>query len=190
MPTPYAKRLAAKAMKEYDTYRFYSENDPKLAARIPIYWKATTSKFTSVSVAWSAVFISWCVKDAGATSADFDFSPRHSKFVHTAIQNAAASTGVFRAYPITAYAPQVGDIIHNNRDGNSFDYAHAKSHQQYDSHSAIVVETGIDSIGPYAMTVGGNESDSVRRKRVTLTSAGFVKQRPLSPFICVIQNLK
>lgn len=190
MTTAYAKKIAAIAEKQYDTYHFDSEADPALSKQIKTYWENLGLKFPGVSVAWSAVFISWCAKQAGATPQDFNFNPAHSQFVFTAIANAAAGTGVFRAYPITDYAPQVGDIIHNNRDGNTFDYQYAKQHRDYASHSAIVIETGSDSQGPYAMTVGGNESDSVRKKLVRLTGKGLVRQRQLSPFICVIQDLK
>ena len=54
----------------------------------------------------------------------------------------------------------------------------------------IVVETGHDSTGRFAVTVGGNESDSIRRKRVALNDDGLIIQRVNSPYICVIQNLK
>ena len=84
----------------------------------------------------------------------------------------------------------IGDIIHNNRDGNTHNFAFAASHDDYPSHSAIVVETGHDHSGRFAVTIGGNESDSIRRKRVALDDDGLIIQRANSPFICVIQNLK
>jgi hypothetical protein len=37
---------------------------------------------------------------------------------------------------------------------------------------------------------GGNESDSIRRKRVALNASGKVIQRDLNPYICVIEDLK
>jgi len=189
MPSKTALKLAAIATEQYDLFHEFSENDPQLAAQIKKYWSATSSSFTSVSVAWSAVFVSWCVKQSGATKNDFFFHPAHSQFVFVAIQNAKAGTGVFRGFPITDYAPQVGDIIHNNRDGGTIDFATAAKQKQYTSHSAIVVETGVDADGAYARTIGGNESDSVRRKRVALNNKGLIIQRKLSPYISVIQNL-
>jgi len=190
MPTPYAKKLAATAEGQYDRYHFYSESDPPLATQIASYWKDLGFKFPGVGTAWSAVFVSWCVKQAGATKSEFNFNPAHSQYVFVAIQNALGAQGVFRALPITNYAPQIGDIIQNNRGGNKFDYDYARTHKSYQSHCAIVIETGTDSKGAYALTVGGNESDSVRKKIVRLNNKGLVKQRPLDPYICVIQNLK
>jgi len=190
MPSAFAKKLAGIAQKQYDLYHFDSEADPPLAKQIERYWTDLSLKFPGVSTAWSAVFVSWCVEQAGATSAEFKFNPAHSQFVYAAIQNGLHSTGVFRAFSVESYAPQIGDIIQNNRGGNTFSFDYARTHRSYESHSAIVVETGVDSKGGYATTIGGNESDSVRMKLVRLTNKGLVKQRTNSPFICVIQDLK
>src|SRR4029450_6441137 len=108
-----------------------------------------------VNVPWSAVFVSWCVKQAGATPTEFSFSAAHSEFVHAAIRNAGTGTGVFRALPVNVRGPTIGDIIQVNRNGQTFDYAFAETHAQYASHSAIVVEVGSDSAGRYAVAVGG-----------------------------------
>jgi len=83
----------------------------------------------------------------------------------------------------------VGDIIANNQAGLAFDFTYASAHDDYHSHSAIVVEKGRDSTGDYVLTVGGNEGDSVRRKIIYLNN-GVIPQRDHMPFIAVIQNLK
>ena len=98
--------------------------------------------------------------------------------------------GVFQGFDITARPPDVGDIIQNNRRGNKFDFAFARTHTNYESHSTIVVEIGHDNQGGFAFCVGGNESDSVRRSVVRLDSQGFIKQRDGNPFICIVKDLK
>lgn len=190
MPTVFAKKLAGITEKQYDTYHFQDENDPELSKQIKNYWIDLGFSFPGVGVPWSAVFVSWCVKKAGATSKEFKFANAHSKFVYEAIKNAINNLGVFHAYDIDAYAPDVGDIIQNNRGGNEFDYNYAKTHRSYESHSAIVIEKGIDSQGGYVLTVGGNESDSIRKKLIRLTPSGLIKQRELNPYISIIQTLK
>jgi hypothetical protein len=82
------------------------------------------------------------------------------------------------------------DPTYNNRGGNHFDFAFAKTHTSYLSHSAIVIEVGQDTQGRFAFCVGGNESDSIRRTVVRLNTQGFIRQREGNPFISVIQNLK
>jgi hypothetical protein len=127
---------------------------------------------------------------AGATRAEFKFAMAHSVFVNQAIKNAIRGEGVFQGFDITAQPPAVGDIIQNNRRGNSFDFNFAKTHMNYESHSTIVIEIGQDTEGGFAFCVGGNENDSVRRTVVRLNSQGFIKQRAGNQFICVIKDLK
>jgi hypothetical protein len=134
--------------------------------------------------------VSWCVKQAGATANEFKFAMAHSVFVNQAIKNASNGTGVFQGFDISVQAPAVGDIIQHNRGGNTFDFAFAKTHTNYVSHSVIVVEIGQDNQGGFAFCIGGNESDSIRRSVVRLNAQGFIKQRSGNPFICVIKNLK
>jgi hypothetical protein len=186
----FAKKLSAIAEAEFNTFHLEDENIPPLSNRIKQYWTEFGFSFPGVETPWSAVFVSWCVRTAGATFSEFKFAPAHSTFVHAAIENALNRTGVFQAYEIDSYAPLVGDIIQNNRGGSKFDYEFARKNESYQSHSAIVVETGTDSKGKFLLTVGGNESDSVGKKLIRLTSGGLISQRDRDPFICVIKTMK
>ena len=187
--SPFARRLAAIAQQQYDAYHTMTEQSPALAKQIERYWRDLGLAFPGVGTPWSAVFVSWCVRQAGATSAEFRFATMHSVFIHAAIRNAVNQTGVFRAYPVAHRAPQIGDIVQNNRGSGKFTYDHAAKNQYYPSHSAIVVERGTDAKGGYIVTVGGNESNSVRRKPVRLDANGRISN-PTGAYICVIQNLK
>lgn len=190
-PGTFARRLAQIAEEQHDRFHLMDEGDSLLCKQIRKYWSEVGLQFTScVSEPWSAVFVSWCVKQAGATADEFKFADSHSEFVHRAIQIQLNGTGVFRGRRITEHAPRVGDIIQNNRTGSTHDYDFARKNKEYASHSAIVVEVGSDSAGGFALTIGGNEGDSIRRKVVRLTPAGLIKQRANNPFMCVIQNLK
>lgn len=191
MPTPFAIKLATIAQNQHNTFHMLNEANPVLCKQIKKYWTDLRLGFTScVSVPWSAVFVSWCVKQAGATSAEFKFAAAHSVFVHEAIKNALAGTGAFQGLDITVHPPGVGDIIQNNRGGTTHDYDFARRNRNYTSHSAIVVETGEDIDGKYALIIGGNEGDSIRRTVLRLKSNGFIEQRRNNPFICVVKTLK
>jgi len=186
----FAQKLAARAQDLHDRFHLKHETDRPLAAQIKEFWGDVGVPFPGVQEPWSAVFVSSCVKRAGATSTEFSFSPQHSVFVHRAILNDLAGTGVFRGKPISGHAPVVGDIIQNNRSGNHFTFEFARTHSDYASHSAIVVARGNDSAGEFVMTIGGNEGDSIRMKRIELNADGMILQRDVSPFMCVIQDLK
>lgn len=192
MATSFARNLAALAEAEFDQFHGFHETTAKMARRINWYWTYLGLAFPGVGTPWSAVFISSFVKRAGASASEFKFSARHSEFVHQAIANAKNGVGVFRGHMISAYQPQIGDIVQNNRNGNHFDFNFAASNTQYDSHTAIVVEEGTDGSGRYIRTIGGNEADTVGERVVRLTSNGLIRQPAADPnrFVCVIETLK
>jgi hypothetical protein len=193
MPSAFAKKLASVAQEQHTKFQFVNEADPELCKQIKKWTTEIGGAFvscTSPNHPWSAVFVSWCVKQAGATKAEFEFSKAHSLFVHKAIQNAINDTGVFHGLHINSHSPNVGDIIHHNRNNATFSFDYAKKNKHYKSHSMIVIEAGHDTQGPFAFCIGGNESDAIRRSIVRLTPQGFIKQRDKNPFICVIKTLK
>ncbi len=192
-PSPYVAKLVQVAKGEFQNFHELDENEEPLRSRIDDYCRAigvpppqNIAKFP-----WSATFVSFCVKASGATAAEFKFSAAHAVFVKQAIANADNETGVFRARHIEDHAPQLGDIIQNNRGGGTVDYEEARHRSDYNSHSAIVVDLITNPDGSkFAVTIGGNESDSVRRKLVPLSDDGLVQQRDSNPYICVIEDLK
>lgn len=190
MPTAFQNKLAAIATDQYVRYRNYHETDAPLRTQIQKFWVGLGLPFPGVGTPWSAVFVSWCVKSAGATAAEFKFSAQHSVFVHHAIGQAGNPAALFKGQSIASYAPKVGDILQNNRGGNSFDFAHASSHANYPSHSAVVIETGVDAQGRYLLTIGGNENDTVGRRIVRLAANGKVRQPVPNHFISIIETLK
>lgn len=186
--TGFAAKLAASAESEFALVRQTHETAAPLRQRIENYWTELGLAFTGISVAWSAVFVSWNVLKAGAAKANFSFSARHSQFVHDAIAGANTQPA-FTGRRIGDCAPKVGDIIQNNRSGNSFSFDHARTNDAYESHSAIVVEVGVAAGGQrFAVTIGGNENDSVRRRRIDLDSAGKIVQPSADFYICVLEN--
>lgn len=189
-PSPYTQRVADLARSQYQKHHLSSEDDPLLESQIRSYWEDIGFTFPGVKTPWSAVFVSWIIRTAGAGTTEFKASNAHSRFVFWAIDNLKNNVGCFHAHRLDEYAPQVGDIIHNNRGGQKIDYDFAAAHESYESHSAVVVEIGSDQTGDYAITVGGNEGDTVGRKRVALHPDGTIMQRAPNPYICVIQNLK
>src|SRR3977135_4083643 len=114
-PSAFATRLASIAQAQHSKFQFTNEADPTLCKEIKKWTKDIGFAFTSCTkVPWSAVFISGCVKEAGATKAEFKFAMAHSVFVNEAIKNAANGTGVFQGVDISAQPPAIGDIIQNN----------------------------------------------------------------------------
>lgn len=105
-PSNFAQKLASVAREQHDQFHLIDENDEPLSSQIKKYWQAVGQPFPGVEIPWSAVFISFCVKQAGATAAEFEFSAQHSVFVNHAINHPAA----FRGLDIT---DTVGEILLN-----------------------------------------------------------------------------
>ncbi|WGM40697.1 DUF2272 domain-containing protein [Caulobacter sp. NIBR1757] len=198
----FRRRLADVALAELANYGGIPETDPPLRPRIyktyladlaladpndPQGW-AMPADITSW--AWSATFISWCVSQAGAKRQEFDFSIRHSTFTQKAIADALQNRGLFRGRRIGDYAPQIGDLIVANRAKGKITYDQAATNNNFPSHSAIVVDFTVRNGVRFAVTIGGNEGDTVGRTEVALTAAGLVKQRTINPYVCVIETLK
>jgi hypothetical protein len=186
MSTEFHNKLISTARDQYDRFHTIRENQEPLSSQIKLYWSAIGFHFPGVATAWSAVFVSYCVKAAGATAGQFKFAEAHSEFVYQAIANAKTGKGDFKAFAPRARAPQPGDIIQNNRSGDHFDFAFAADQPSYESHSAIVVEVGARGTERYAKTIGGNESDSVGMKEVALDGDGLIKN-PDKLYISVVQ---
>jgi hypothetical protein len=113
----------------------------------------------------------------------------HSEFVFQAIKNLGDPNAVFLGREVSKYAPKVGDILQNNRDPKKkVDFAFAGKNKVYSSHSAVVFEVGMDTVGRYLRTIGGNESDSVGMKEVRLDANGHVRNTN-GLYISVIETL-
>ena len=119
--TDYVAKLIAVVTGEYDAYHTITESDEPLRSRIDTYCRGIgiAPPEDIGDFAWSATFVSWCIKTAGATRQEFTFSAAHAVFVRAAIANADQHIGTFRARPIDSYAPRLGDLIHRNRSGGA-----------------------------------------------------------------------
>src|SRR4051812_35236422 len=99
LTSDFAKRLASIAEDQHSKFQFTNEADPALCKQIRKWTEDIGFNFSSCTeVPWSAVFVSWCVKQAGATKDEFLFAMSHSVFVHQAIQNAIKGVGVFQGF--------------------------------------------------------------------------------------------
>src|SRR5262249_36339845 len=187
------------AKAEFDRFHGIDEGDQPLRGHIADYYEAGGGSRnldpTKDENAWSAAFVSFCVKQSGATADQFSFNLSHSVYVRAAIANADANRGVFRAHRITEYAPKLGDVIHHNRSGGTITYDVARNTSGYPSHAAIVVDFEVRDGVRNAVTIGGNEflaggTGTVGKKFFPLDGSGRLNQAAIGPrLICVIENL-
>ena len=121
--------------------------------------------------AWSAAFISYIMRIAGAGER-FPYSSAHADYINAA--KAQADTGggnlVVTAERPDRYAPQPGDLICLGRGGSralTYDQLPTTS---FPGHCDIVV-----SVEPSQLTViGGNVDDTVTEKHIPVTASGML----------------
>jgi len=190
--------VVAAAKAEFDRFHGIDEGTQPLRGRIADYYEAGGGSRdldpTLNENAWSAAFVSFCVKQSGATADQFKFNLSHSVYVRAAIANEDANRGVFRGHRITEHAPKLGDLIHHNRSGGTLSFEFARDNTGYPSHAAIVVDFQMVNGVRNAVTIGGNEglaggSGTVGKKFFALDANGFLDQSKIGPkLICVIEN--
>src|SRR3954447_19627569 len=190
MPTGVEPPIVNAAKAEFEQFHGIDEGEEPLRSRIADYYEAAGGSRDldpTLNVnAWSAAFVSFCVKQSGATADQFRFNLSHSVYVRAAILNADSGRGVFRGHPIAAHAPKLGDIIHHNRDGGTLGFDFARANIGYSSHGTIVVDFEMQGGVRNAITIGGNEflahgGGTVGKKAFPLGSDGLLNQSAIRP---------
>ncbi len=119
---------------------------------------------------WSAAFISWCEKKAGADK-KFRYSTQHSVYISQSIRdhkNNRVDSGYW-GWRLNEVKPSVGDLVCWARK-NGIDYDH-QNQGDYPGHTDIIVEVTPKQI----VVIGGNVGDSVTRRPLALDDGGFIK---------------
>ena len=120
--------------------------------------------------AWSAAFISYVMRTAGA-GARFPYSPSHSTYINVAKEMKLSVTAgwVVIAERLNEYAPLPGDLICASRDNYRMTYAKLPQ-ARFAAHCDIVVARD----GQWLSVIGGNVDHTVTLKHVPLTPYGLL----------------
>jgi hypothetical protein len=116
-----------------------------------------------VEFAWSAAFISYIMRTAGA-GARFPYSPTHATYINVAKQ---MTLGTTHGWAVIAEAPDVtppqpGDLICFGRNGKRLHYEDLPTTRNFPGHCDIVVAAN----GSLLTVIGGNVDDTVTVKHV------------------------
>lgn len=169
-------RLKHLAKKDLDKWEGKKETDPSMSSELIGYWKAVGKDFTSKDMQqssthagypWSGVYISHLVKKSGYKN----FIPRsfHSAYVVDAKKNRANKLNKsYWAYkPSELKEVEIGDIIVKGRSGSNPSLDTITDNVK--SHGDIVVDIVTENGQKYAVTQGGNVSNTVKQTKVKLT---------------------
>ncbi|MEJ2886324.1 DUF2272 domain-containing protein [Actinomycetospora aeridis] len=181
-------RIVEVAQREPARWGTRTETDPAMTAVLQEYYRAvpdvplpSASDLQSGSWQsghpWSAVFISWVMRQAGA-GPSFVYSTAHRVYVAAAKKNAEAgdTANPFWAYPVEKITPDLGDLVCADREGSAgcggVTYATIDNGTAWPTHCDVV--TSVDRAARRITAIGGNVGDRVKVKSFDLDAQGFL----------------
>ena len=161
------------------------EGDEGYWQRISYYWENSNTgnsgksqkEVISDDNPWSAVFVSFVMKRAGAGN-QFKYSVAHRDYIRDAIANKkdGKRTAPFVGYELNEYAPGVGDLVCASReDEGKLTYCNALTYKsklrglipgKFLAHCDIVVARRIGEVD----VIGGNVGNSVTKDTIPLVN--------------------
>lgn len=155
------------------THAGHTEGEEGFYERIGTYWLDGTGTHgvdgRNHDMPWSAAFISWVMKTAGA-GIRFRYSTQHSVYIYQGIRdflNKREEAG-FWTLRLNERKPQLGDLVCWSRQ-SGIDYDH-QSGGNYSGHTDVVTEVSKGQVS----VIGGNVGDSVSRRILRADSSGFL----------------
>jgi len=161
------------------------ESDDGYSQRVGRYWKEGTGKNLDGDdreVPWSAAFISWLYKKAGAGN-KFVYSSAHTNYIRDSISNRkkGKTNAPFVGYRLSEYSPKVGDMVCYPRQGGvGYDTT-----SSYKSHCDVVVSTK----GNQIEVIGGNVNQAVTKKILRTDSQGRLIDKSKKWFTVIKNNI-
>jgi hypothetical protein len=173
--------IVAVALREWELWGRGTKLETSAAMRphLTRYWSAVLKpsvidEFIDDRKAWSAAFVSWVMKTAGAGDA-FLANAYHTAYLDAAKRD-RGNASKFQAFRIDEVALEVGDVVCKDRprtgaacSGTTYDNAHIRyaNGAWRSSHGDIVLE--VDNTRHCARVIGGNVSQSVDDRWIRLT---------------------
>lgn len=134
----------------------------------------STNQIENDEYFWSAVFISYVMRQAGLTKKEFPFSQAHATYIIASIrQRKTQQPAAYWGYRVdeAEAVPDVGDLVGYVRGKNMSRADILKYYDKtarYDSHTDIVVARRSGEID----VIGGNVLDSVTKKTLATNAQG------------------
>ena len=149
--------------------------------------REATLRAAVIDTPWSAAFVSYVIKQAGAAAKAFEFANAHRVYIYDAVattaaeQNKQAVDRIYRACPLTSTRPRPGDMICQQREPALADANDAAVRERIRTelagstdmrsvrrtHCEIVAHIDMRSRKMY--TIGGNVLQSVTTRKLNLT---------------------
>lgn len=191
-------RLAAQEWNAFGGQTIYHENgreriDPvgvwederRGIPRIGEYWRAVGEDWTGrdCDKPWSAAFISWLMREAGAAEADFAPSGLHADYLR-AIKRRQDSPGArFALRDAASHPPRPGDLICAPRAG-----ARLAAFDDIPPGTPMHCDLVVAIDGLRLESIGGNVRNSVSKTLRQIDGLGRLDRTHDRPWVLVVEN--
>ncbi len=180
----FKNRIVSKAKTEYQTWLSTKTNsvwaikeyEPGALPFLTKYWNVLPTPPSPINsrTPWSAVFISWIIREAGAVDY-FSYSNAHITYIRAARRNRRDNVqNPFWLYTINEFIPrmQPGDMLCKARDNSGLTFSNVLTHQSTAAHVDIIAE--IDTVNNKIRVVGGNVCDNVDHKLLNIVGGNRI----------------
>lgn len=177
-----ARQAAQEALAELEEFgtdsagNILKEATEPLTSRIKEYFAACGAPGVTHAQPWSAAFISWVMRQAGADASQLPFAPNHARYILQGLQ--ASEDGNEDAplvyYDLDKMAPRVGDLLGFSRTSkvkSRDDMLAFLPNRHFDSHTDIVTDVSNNNV----RLIGGNLGDRIKQLKEPLVD-GKVKE--------------
>ncbi|MFN9631338.1 MAG: DUF2272 domain-containing protein [Cyanobacteriota bacterium] len=170
------------------------EGDPGQWQRVATYWREgllqdpprSPAEVSSSDRPWSAAFISYVMKRAGAGER-FPYAASHSGTINEAIYNRQneSPNARLKGYRVTEYAPRAGDLLCAPRGWSvgQVTYDNAGRFDFFPSRCELVIKATSTKL----LTIAGDLFDSVTLREIQAVN-GRIHPRSLQDWLVVIQT--
>ncbi len=187
----FKKRIVTNTIAEYNTWLSTKTNgiwaikeyDAGALVHLRKYWNAIPDPPATVDLhaPWSAAFISYILKQSDARSL-FDYSDLHLDYIRQARRNRdARAQNPFRLYRISEIIArmQPGDMLCKARKDSGRDFDNVlnskdKTGKLLGKECHVDIITEIDRANNFIRVVGGNVSDNVDHKGLTIVNGNKI----------------
>jgi len=192
-PADLRSRIAAIARQEWQRWGqgTRSEKEPAMRPALRTYWQAVVTPSVVESQidageAWSAAFVSYVMRTAGAGSA-FTGEAAHFKYIrHAKRARANGDASKYQAYRLTEAKPEVGDVLCRDRTVNGkcggTEFDNVSKGTYHATHCDVVTEVRSGKLTVIGGNVGGKQCPksgcTVNARTVKLDARGFVIAAP------------
>ena len=173
--------LAVNEWKSWNVPTKVKEGNARTLQKLRDYYKKGVGVNDSdryyITTAWSAAFISYIMKLAGAGK-NFKYSQRHSTYIVNSIKNRKENKGAFKGYKPGEVNIELGDLVcYARQDGINYNTV-----GDYASHCDIVTKINNNKVE----AIGGNISNSVSKSTYNLNDGKIIDKEI---FVVIKTNL-